>query len=61
MKKIVYMKSIFENGWWEDAQANPSSYPTASAPGHKLPKLLRESGRPIYACGHMMYYIRYSQ
>ena len=23
--KIVYIKSIFENGWWEDAY--PSSYP----------------------------------
>ena len=25
--KIVYIKNIFENGWWEDAY--PSSYPLA--------------------------------
>ena len=25
MKKIVYIKNIFENGWWEDAY--PSFYP----------------------------------
>ena len=28
--KILCIKNIFENGWWEDAY--PSSYP----PGHKL-------------------------
>ena len=32
--KIVYIKSIFENGWWKNAY--PSSYPPGSAPGHKL-------------------------
>ena len=32
--KIVYIKNVFENGWWEDAY--PSSYPPGSAPGHKL-------------------------
>ena len=33
-RKFVYMKNIFENDWWEDAY--PSSYPSGSAPGHKL-------------------------
>ena len=42
MKKTVYMKNISENGWWEDAY--PSSYPTESAPGHKLQKTSKESG-----------------
>ena len=36
--KIAYIKSIFENGWWEDAY--PSSYPPGSAPGHRLQKPL---------------------
>ena len=30
-RKIVCIKSIFENGWWEHAY--PSSYPSGSAPG----------------------------
>ena len=34
--KIVHIKSIFENGWWEDAY--PSSYSSGFAPGHKLQK-----------------------
>ena len=33
--KIVHIKNIFENGWWEDAY--PSCYP-GSTPGHKLQK-----------------------
>ena len=32
--KIVYIKNVFENSWWEDAY--PSFYPLGSAPGHKL-------------------------
>ena len=40
-EKIVYIKSIFENGSWEDAYS--SSYPPVSAPGHKLQKLSKES------------------
>ena len=40
--KIVYIKNIFENGWWENAY--PSSYPPGSAPGHKLQKPSNESG-----------------
>ena len=36
--KIVCMKNLFENGWWEDAY--PSSYP----PGHNLRKPSIESG-----------------
>ena len=39
---IAYIKSIFENGWWEDAYS--SSYPAVSAPGHKLQKPSNESG-----------------
>ena len=35
-KKIVCIKNIFENGWWEDAY--PSFYPSGFAPGHKLQK-----------------------
>ena len=40
--KIVHIKNIFENGWWEDAY--PSSYPPGSTPGHTLKKLSKESG-----------------
>ena len=42
---ITYIKSIVENGWWEDACS--SSYhpiPPVSAPGHKLQKPSKESG-----------------
>ena len=41
-EKTVYIKNIFENGWWEDAYL--SSYPPRSAPGHKLRKPSKESG-----------------
>ena len=41
-RKIVCIKSIFENGWWEDAY--PSFYPSGFAPGHKLQKPSKESG-----------------
>ena len=41
-RKIVCIKNIFENGWWEDAY--PSSYPSGFAPGHKLQKPPKESG-----------------
>ena len=41
-RKIVYIKSVFENCWWEDAF--PSSYPSVSAPGHKLQKPPKKSG-----------------
>ena len=37
-RKIVCIKNIFENGWWENAY--PSFYP----PGHKLQKPSKESG-----------------
>ena len=40
--KIVYIKNIFQNGWWEEAYL--SSYPPGSAPGHKLQKPSKESG-----------------
>ena len=36
-EKIVYIKNIFENGWWEDAYS--SFYP----PGHKLQKPSEEN------------------
>ena len=39
--KIVYIKNIVENGWWEDAY--PPSYPHGSAPGHKVQKPSKES------------------
>ena len=42
MKKIVYIKNIFENDWWKDAY--PSSYLPGSAPGHELQKPSKESG-----------------
>ena len=32
-RKIVCIKNIFENGWWEDAY--PSPYPSEFAPGHQ--------------------------
>ena len=41
-EKIVYIKSIFENGWWEDAY--PSSYPPGSVRDPKLQKPSKESG-----------------
>ena len=41
-RKTVYIKNIFENGWWEDAY--PSSYPPGSAHGQKLEKPSKESG-----------------
>ena len=41
-RKIVCIKNIFENGWWEDAY--PSSFPSGFAPGHKLQKPPKESG-----------------
>ena len=40
--EIVYIKHIFENGWWEDACS--LSYPPGFAPGHKLQKPSKESG-----------------
>ena len=40
--KIVCIKNIFENGWWEDAY--PLSYASGFAPGHKLLKPPKESG-----------------
>ena len=39
--KVVYIKSIFENGWWEDDY--PSSYLSGLSPGHKLQKPSEES------------------
>ena len=38
MEKLykAYFKNIFENGWWGDPYL--SSYPSGSAPGHKLQK-----------------------
>ena len=41
-RNILYIKNIFENGWWEDAY--PSSYPSGFAPGHKLQKPSKKSG-----------------
>ena len=43
--KIVqaYIKNNFKNGWWKDAY--PSSYLLGSAPGHKLQKPSKESGK----------------
>ena len=41
-RKIVCIKNIFENDWWEDAY--PLSYPSGFAPGHKLQKPPKESG-----------------
>ena len=41
-KLYIYIKNIFENGWWEDAY--PSSYLCGFAPGHKLQKPSKESG-----------------
>ena len=40
--KVVFIKNIFENDWWE--HAFPPSYPHGSAPGHKLQKPSKESG-----------------
>ena len=40
--KIVCIKNIFGNGWWENAYL--STYPPGSAPSHKLQKPLKESG-----------------
>ena len=40
-EKIVYIKNIFENGWWEDAYS--SSYSPESTPGHKLQKPSKKS------------------
>ena len=42
MEKLYNIKSIFENGWWEDAYA--SLYPPVFAPGYKLRKASKESG-----------------
>ena len=36
--KIVYIKNIFENGWWMNG------YPSFDPPGHKLRKPSKESG-----------------
>ena len=41
-RKIVCIKNIFENGWWEDAYF--SSYSPGSAPDHKLRKPSKELG-----------------
>ena len=41
-KKIVYIKSVFRNDWWEEAYS--SCYPPGSAPSHKLQKPSKESG-----------------
>ena len=40
--KIVYIKNIFENGWWEEAY--PSSCPPESVPGQKVQKPSKERG-----------------
>ena len=42
-RKIVCIKNIFENGWWEDAYSSSCSYPSGSVPGHKLEKPSKES------------------
>ena len=41
-RKIVCIKIILENGWWDDAY--PLSYSSGFAPGHKLQKPPKESG-----------------
>ena len=41
-RKIVCIKNIFENCWWEDAY--PLSYSSGFAPGHKLQKPPKKSG-----------------
>ena len=41
-RKIVCIKNIFENGWWEDAYS--LSYLSEFTPGHKLQKPSKESG-----------------
>ena len=41
-RRIVCIKNIFENGWWEDAY--PSFFPSGFVPGHKLEKPSKESG-----------------
>ena len=41
-RKIGCIKTIFENGWWEDAYSSSNS--SGFAPGHKLQKLSKESG-----------------
>ena len=46
-RKIVCMKNVFENGWWEDAY--PLSLPSGFAPGHKLQKPPKN---PAY-CSHL--------
>ena len=40
LQKIVSIKTIFENGWWEDAYS--SSYPSGFAPGRKLQHIQRD-------------------
>ena len=39
---LLYIKNIFENGWWEDVYPHPT--PPGSTPGYKLQKTLKESG-----------------
>ena len=42
---VTYIKSIVENGWWEDAcSSSYHSIPPVSAPGYKLQKPSKESG-----------------
>ena len=41
-EKFVYIKNIFENGWWEDAYCILLTLLPASARGHKLQKPLKE-------------------
>ena len=40
--KIVYIKNIFENGWWWMRTLYPT--PPGLAPGHKLQKPSKECG-----------------
>ena len=44
--KVVFIKNIFQNGWWEDMQlCIPLILPPAGpALGHKLQKTLKKSG-----------------
>ena len=41
--KIVYIKNMFENGWWEYAYPHLTP-PPGSAPGHKQRKPSKKSG-----------------
>ena len=54
--KIVYIKNIFQNGWWEEAHL--SSHPPGFTPGHKLQKLSKESGifQPLGTITFVIFY-----